>query len=179
MKVSNKFSPLATRSQRQKVTKKKKVSKVSPKKNDVEEPTVPIDAPETVVPKKKPGRPSKRTKKVSFKASDEEPIDAPAAVVAKKKPGRPSTHDEEPIDAPAAVVTKNKPGRPSKKTVTANSANQEPMDAPATVVTKKNLVVQVHILKKLLLKKTIYRKQLLPTFEIPVKKIIRKKHRLF
>ena len=54
MKASNKFSPLLTRSQPQKLAKKV-VLKVSPKKNDDEKPS---NAPATVVTKKKPGRPT-------------------------------------------------------------------------------------------------------------------------
>ena len=68
MKVSNTFSPLLTRSQRQKLTKKV-FSKVSTNKNNDEEPG---DAPKTVATKKKPGR--KSTK--------------PASVATKNKAGR-------------------------------------------------------------------------------------------
>ena len=66
MKVSNKFSPLSTRSQRSKLTSKKVVSKVSPKKNDDEQLS---DATEIFETKKKPG--GKTNKPVTLETTTE------------------------------------------------------------------------------------------------------------
>jgi hypothetical protein len=80
MKVANKFSPLLTCNQRQKLTSKKVVLKVSPhKKKDVEDP---INLPEDVESKKKHGR--KRSKKVVVEEKTKKSTSAKLRPIPKK-----------------------------------------------------------------------------------------------
>lgn len=105
MKVSNKFSPLMTRNQRQKLTSKKVVLKVSPrKKKDVEDP---ISPPEDVISKKKPGRP--RKKKVLLEEEKKKSISVKLSPIPKKTKNKSDrggkNGEDKPVDEEEKAIT--------------------------------------------------------------------------